>query len=498
MVGNLGTGAPVAAPQAAAKDKATLEQEERSAKSLAASAKNLAANAKDKAAAERAAGNSLNGQGAAQSAQGAVSMGLGGTQAVVGGILIQQAATNAVWTCGGSQAVMLAGITMMIAGAGQMAQGAMQMSQGNEKIAQGTTKLASAAQEGIISTEQAGVANKEMIRSQIFKSKIEMMEGTMQELNNSGKLKGSTGEDLSQEQLEKLKSQGTEMFDKGFAAGADAIKNGGIMSIKDGDDSRYFIQDKDGKFGEVNVVNGTDGKPQLDDQGRLQIDTENPATNRAALSDDKQLELVFDFAIMNQMKDMITGHPEDLNANPPVKAQPPLARIEIDPKTGEVKKSDFNLNNPQHMKEFADLVAAASKNPPPLKYDQDEKGLYFQKWDWTKGEATSDKVYVQDMAGGTIDKNDPNWKTKAKSTAAEAFKKAGLGEDSDSYKLLKPLANEAEAHDASGINVSKYLNYLKELKESRITSTGTSPLSGTGNNSGQLKLNGSSNSLAMS
>jgi|GEM_PF-3082698 len=450
---------------------ADLRNDISSATANAERSKTLAAEARARRDAQAAAGNGNMGAGSAQAAQGAVSMGMGVVQIIVGKIMMGV----------GEPGCKVAGIAMMVTGLGQVATGTMQMSQGNEKIAQGTSQLANAAQEGVISKEQAGVANKEMIRSQIFKSKLEMMEATMTELDQSGKLKGANGEDLSQEQLDKLKAGGQEMFDKGFAAGAEAIRNGGIMSMQDGSDTRYFIQTEEGQIGPVNVIKGEDGKPELDKHGSLQLDLKNPVEGDPELSDEKKLELMFNFAIMNQMKDMITG-----NAEAGITG---LSRIEIDPATGEVREGKFDILNPQHLDEFADLAEAAGKNPPPLKYDKDEKGLYFQAWDWDKKEAKGEKTYIQDMAGGTIDRNDPNWKDKAKTTASEAFKKAGLGEDTDTYKLLKPLVDESAHNDANPINIDEYRSFWRGLKPESLRDYSTSTRgSSFANNSNRISF----------
>ncbi len=489
-VGSNASGAGASTKGGTATD---IDAQIKASKDRRGSAERTALIADAKASAQRASGNAANAQGQAQSMQGAVSMGMGGVQVITGGILIQQAAANAVWTCGSSSSIMVAGITMMIAGLGQIATGTMQMSMGNQKIAEGTSQLAKAAQEGIISKEQASIANKEMIRSQIFESKKDMLEGTMDMLAKEGKLKGADGENLTQEQLEKLQTQGAGMFDKAFQAGADALKNGGemgIMTLKtEGAADRYFVKDDDGIM-EVDLLKNEDGTNKLDDNGRIQIDTDNVLSGRTALTDDQELELVFNFAVMDQMKDMITGHKGDPNANPPTADVPPLARIEVDPVTGEVKKGDFNLKNPLHMKEFAALVEAAGKNPPPLKFieDKETKELYFQKWDWDKNEATGEKVSIKDMTGGVIDKSQADWKTKAKETAKAAFEKAGLGEDSDIYKLLKPLAAESESNDKKKVSLDEYKDYWANLTKPSTLGQRSSTSNSFYNNSNRLAL----------
>ncbi len=486
-VGGNASGAGASTKGGTASD---IDAQIKASKDRRGSAERTALIADAKASAQRASGNAANAQGQAQSMQGAVQMGLGGTQVIAGGILIKLGMGTGMMS-GGS--TIVAGVTMMIAGLGQIATGTMQMSAGNEKIAQGTSQLAQAAQEGIISKEQASIANKEMIRSQIFESKKGMLEGTMDMLAKEGKLKGADGESLTQEQLEKLQTQGAGMFDKAFQAGADAIKNGGqqaIMTLKtEGEDDRYFVKDAKGIM-EVGLLKNEDGSNKLDDNGRLQIDFKKDVTDKPKLSDEQELELVFNFAIVDQMKDMITGHKGDPNANPPTADVPPLARIEVDPKTGEVKKGNFEIKNALHMKEFAALVEAAGKNPPPLKFieDKETKELYFQKWDWNKNEATGEKVSIKDMTGGVTDKSQADWKTKAKETAKAAFEKAGLGEESDIYKLLKPLAAESESNDKKKVSLDEYKDYWANLTKPSTLGQRSSTSNSFYNNSNRLAL----------
>ncbi len=436
--------------------------------------KALAEEAKARQAANNAAGNGSMATGAAQQAQGQAQIGLGTGLIAIGTAMcfIGSPAESAVR--------VKIGTAMITSGVTSVGTGAVSLASANESIQKGTTQLAKAAQDGIISREQASIANKEMIRSQIFQTKINMLEGAMQDLERDGKLKGATGEDLTQEQINKLKEGGQTMFDKAFDAGADALANNGIMSLKDGADTRYFMLNADGNPAEVNVMTGADGQAQLDAAGRLQVDLDNPVLGRPALSDEQNLELKLDFALMNQMKDMITGTPADPNAVPPKAAQPPLARIEIDPNTGEVKAGTFDFSNPQHLKEFAELTHAASKNPPPLKYFKEGEELFFQKWDWAKNEGIGEKVSIKEMSGGDVDKSNPDWKNIAKAKAQAAFDKVGLGSSSDTYKLLQPLAAESEENDYNPINLNSILNRtnldpvgLRSNNSSSSANTGT-------------------------
>ncbi len=446
-----------------------LNEKVETARANQGAAASLAAAARARASQERNSGNQAMGQGTASKAQGMAGIVAAGIQEYFARAMIKKGMAMNTATPAAGAALISAGKAMEATAAAQFLTGTMQMTVGSQQISQGTSKLAKAVTENVISKEQASIATKEMIRSQLYEAKKNILEDTLKTIMAEGKLKGSEGEGLSEKEITKLQASSKAMLGKAFESGAKALANNGILSLQDGDRTRYFMENEETGISEISIKTDSKGQPILDKSGRLELDPNKALSQADPLDEDQQLELKLGFALKNQMEDILTG---STNANG--QKTPGLTRLEINPLSGDMRKGFFDIKNPEHMKEFSQIVDTVDKNPPPLKFGQDEKGeLYFQQWDWNKNQAKGNKVLITDLAGGNLEKGDKKWLKKAKNTANKAFESIGLGKNSETYKLLAPLANESVNKD---FDLEAFQDYLKKLKPDARSMKGSNGL----------------------
>jgi hypothetical protein len=436
--------------------KSRIEQETQEARSkkdeLLAKAQQMHADAE----ARRASGTAQAGAGAAQSNAGGIQLGVGTVMVATGTAML----AGAFGTFGASATL---GTQLIMTGITTGMQGAMQMSQGNQAIAQGTDQVQKAAEDNVISKEHAGMANKEMQRSNMLKAKLEAMNAAMAEVGLD------SSKDLSEKQIEDAKAKMSEKFglkpesmdgmnqdqleglfkdsfDKAFDTAADTLANGGIMTVG----SQYFVRNQStGEFSQVAVKQDAGGQPILGDSGEFQIDNTKQAASVDSSSDVGKL-LKAQFVFVDKMTEMINGG---------VNGAPPLAAIRLD-ENGNVVKGRYDTGNLAQMHEFADLIHSvdigaieSGKAPAPLKYFEENGQQYFQKWDWTNNQPIGDKVSVKDICGGDYNTNDPASMEAAKAKSNEAFGKLGLNPGDASYEYLLPMVQQGFEND------SKYSQY---------------------------------------
>lgn len=325
---------------------------------------------------------------------------------------------------------------MVTEGTTKASQGATTLAYGIAKIDEGTSKLAEAAELGIISKREASTANKEMIRSQVLESKAQMQEQAMSSAKEANAALPE-GQRLSDEELQEMGKNIDQIYNKAFQAGAETLKNGGITSLETSEGDRHFIVDpeRDGALTEVKIQTDEQGEAILDEHGRLQISEKLEPGSAENLSSEEKMQLIANISVANDMQVMINGDPEQ--------GIPPLARIEIDHESGTIRKGQFDLNDPEQMQEFAMIVESAGKEPPPLKFTEDENGeLFFQEWDWKNNSAVGEKVSLNDIAGGEDGDKD---------LAAESLSKLGLNEGGSRADALSEVVDFAEASDNNGL-----------------------------------------------
>lgn len=393
-------------------------------------------------------------EGRMQQAQGATSTSLGTAEAAIGTTMVVKATQakvqEAIEEAGDSMdgqktrpsmsdyidLEFQKGYEMVIGGMGKVSQGSIQIAYANTRIDEGTSLMARAAEQGIISKREASTANKEMIRSQVLESKAQMQEQAMSSAReaNAGLPEGQR---LSDEELQEMGENIDQIYDKAFQAGAETLKNGGITSLETSEGDRHFIVDpeRDGALSEVKIKTDDQGEAILDEHGRLQISEKLEPGSAENLSSEEKMQLIANISVANDMQVMINGDPEQ--------GIPPLARIEIDHESGTIRKGQFDLNDPEQMQEFAMIVETADKEPPPLKFTEDENGeLFFQEWDWKNNSAVGEKVSLNDIAGGEEGDKD---------LAAESLAKLGLNEGGSRADALSEVVDFAEASDNNGL-----------------------------------------------
>ena len=109
----------------------------------------------------------------------------------------------------------------------------------------------------------------------------------------------------------------------------------------------FFIQDEEENIYQVYICLDEDSTPIFDYSGRLQLDD---SEQFVCIDDDSSAEfeiLVLSFKIMNHLKYMILGE-DDLVV--------PLTKVYIDYATEELKMAPYDLQSPEDMRRFYDIV----------------------------------------------------------------------------------------------------------------------------------------------
>ncbi|MDD9899128.1 MAG: hypothetical protein OXU45_09050, partial [Candidatus Melainabacteria bacterium] len=237
-----------------------------------------------------------------------------------------------------------AGIEMMAKGAAQIAQGIVDHSQGKKLIAAANEALEKALSHNIISKDNAKVARKEINRSKIFERKIEILKQMLEEV-------GIDHEDLTEEQIEKLKEQIAEGFDQNFEDAAQTLLNNGVMAL-DGltDDqgnelgTQFFIKEGD-EFVRLDVPEDEDGNPLRGANGEPLVRFQEDGSGFGDVVEDGEVKdlLAMKFRFVDAIKSMAVG----------------LTTSDFDADGNEVPV-EYDLNNRAHLEEFVDLIFKSS------------------------------------------------------------------------------------------------------------------------------------------
>ncbi len=301
--------------------------------------------------------------------QGQTFMMSGGIKTGVGmGFIAMGAAMMAIPFAGPS-----AGLSMMAKGAAQVAQGAIDKNQGKKLLGMAEQALEEATKHNIMGKQEAKVAQKEVSRSRVFESKIQVLRQMLQEL-------GTENENLSEKQLQELKAKFTQNFDKFMEDGAKALLNNGVMEVdglqdKDGKKlgTQFFIKEGDDYF-MLEVPRDENGDPIKGAQGEplVKVDRENGHLGTKVEDGDLKDLLDVKFRFVDELKKMSSG----------------LSTTEFDA-NGNAKMVPYDLTNRAHLEEFVDLIFKTNINdiangvaPAPLHYSEDngipglQKGQY--------------------------------------------------------------------------------------------------------------------------
>lgn len=264
-----------------------------------------------------------------------------------------------------------AGIEMMAKGAASVAEGVIDHSQGKNLIAAANEALEKATEHKIVSKDNAQVARKEINRSKIFERKVEALRQMLEEL-------GIDNEDLTEEQLNKLKEQFAAGFDKHFEDAATTLLNGGIMAIdgltdEDGKElgTQFFIKEGDDYFA-LDIPRDDLGNPLTGAQGEplIKFDKESGRHLGDLVEDGEVKDLLeMKFRFVDALKN-IAGE---------------LTTSSFDANGNEVAVP-YDLDNRAHLEEFVDLVFKSSINgvrqgtvPAPLLFTEENGEPGFQR-----------------------------------------------------------------------------------------------------------------------
>ncbi len=355
------------------------------------------------------------------------------------------------------------GFPMMVKGMEQVALGAVDRQQGNGMLQRAQEKLNEATNNEILGKQEAVVSRKEIARSQIFERKMKILEQMLKEV-------GIENRDLSEPEIQKIKAAFEANFDKFMGDAAKALANGGVMEIdglKDANGKdlglQYFIKDEDdGKFYKVNAARDENGEPILGASGEPLLDWENGATQ---VEDGELLDLLkVKFRFVDELKNLAQT----------------LTTTEVDG-TGNIKLVPYDLNNADHMREFADLVLKSNvadvksgRTPGPLKYTIEAGVEYFQEWDWSKDIPIGPKTPVDDLYGGKFDRGDIESYQLAIERSQNALGALGLNAGGSRFNLLSRqgytgLSSQSTTDRSSLDATSRNSDAFKQFNTPRAT-----------------------------
>ncbi|NQY79805.1 MAG: hypothetical protein HRT47_05780 [Candidatus Caenarcaniphilales bacterium] len=189
-------------------------------------------------------------------------------------------------------------------------------------------------------------ASDELVRSSIAKFKRVIMK----QLANHAKTSQSAILDVNDPYFNDVLKTTVENI---FTSASRALFDNEILSLKAYNDfgetiaEYFFIQDEDQNIYQVFICMDEDGNVITDYHGRLQLDD---SSQPVCISDDGSAEfemLTLSFKILNHLKYMILGE-DDMVV--------PLTKVFIDYATDELKMSPYDLNNPEDMKRFSEIV----------------------------------------------------------------------------------------------------------------------------------------------
>lgn len=337
------------------------------------------------------------------------------------------------------------GLAMISKGVAQIAQGAIDQNQGKKLIGLANQALEEATEHDILSKQEAKVAQKEVSRSRVFESKIQVLRQMLNEL-------GIENENLTDKQLQEMRQKFVQNFDKFMQDGAQALLHDGVMAVdglqdKDGNKlgTQYFIKQGDDYFN-LDIPRDENGDPIKGAEGEPLIKLDTTDGHLGTKVEDGNLKDLLDvkFRFVDELKKMAGG----------------LSTTEFDV-DGRAISVPYDLSNRAHLEEFVDLIYKTNINdiasgaaPSPLHYSEDSgvPGLQKGEWDLDANSAnfgrftpTGNFVSFEDMAGGRNPRaNGIDSYTLAISRSQNALTELGLNQGGNIYNYVGPQQN----HDA--------------------------------------------------
>lgn len=332
---------------------------------------------------EKIQGQNLMQQGAAKKAIGGGLMGMGGAMVAMG------FAVSAA-TAGAGSALIGQGMGMIGQGVSQLVMGGVDQAQGKQALARFQEKLDLATNNDVLSKEENKIVKKEMMRSQVYEMKKQLLEDLMGVMQPMLDKMGVDGQDFNEDQL-------TKWFDKMMEDGAKTMANGGLLETdladingkamftdENGEEMTgnfYFMQDEDsGDIFQIEVARDNDGNALTGALGEPLLNMDGGAKEVEDGELKEYLKNIFMFAD---------------------KAKSMALQVGLDPNDGA------------QANEFADLVAKTNltdikegRTPAPLKILYEGNKVYLQEWDYENDVPIGPKTPADDLAGGEYDRGD--------------------------------------------------------------------------------------------
>jgi hypothetical protein len=317
-------------------------------------------------------------------------------QMMMGGVMMAMAAIPGI-----GPTMLIEGLGLIAKGGVEVGMGTAEVEQGKQALARAQAKLDLAVENNVLSKQEASIASKEMNRSRIMEFKKELMEQMTEVVKPMLEKAGIKTDEMTEEQLSKMTEKLIEDASKSMA-------NGGIMELDLAGDKKeasftdangremegtfHFIRDEEnGKFFKVELAYDENGNPVKGPLGEPLLDTSKGMTEVESGDLKDYLELKFLF--VDKLKLLAKE----------------LSYSSFD-ENGNVKLIPYDANNIEHMREFADLTLKTNSDAiksgsvaSPRKFSADEKGQYFQEWDWSKEIPLGPKVYLSELSGETDD-----------------------------------------------------------------------------------------------
>ncbi len=349
-----------------------------------------------------------------------------------------------------------AGLAMMAKGVTQIAMGVVDTNQGKKLIAMANQALEEATNHKILSKQEGSVAQKEVNRSRVFESKIQVLKQMLSEI-------GTENENLTEKQLQELKQKFMQNFDKFMEDGAQAMLNNGVMQVdglqdKDGKamGSQFFIKEGDDYF-MLDVPRDENGNPIKGAEGEPLINLDKEHGSFGTKVEDGDLKDLLDvkFRFVDELKKMAGG----------------LSTMKFDA-DGNATMVPYDLNNRADLEEFVDLIfktniskIASGQVPAPLNFTQDNGVPGLQKGEYDLdpnspnfGRFTPTGIFVsfEDLGGGPDPrKNGIESYQLAIQRSTNALTELGLNQGGAIYNYVGPQQDHSNTGtEAANIDLS--------------------------------------------
>ncbi len=415
----------------------------------ASSAQRTAASANARRAREASLSASGNGQvneGSSTQKNGQITQTVGQMTTQTGGLLITigmgvaalAATSKATFLDMGceqwAEFLLWTGGIISAAGIAITAVGTAQVMSGNDEVNEGNATLAKAANEGIISNQQASQASIQLERASFYEAEVGIADATIAELE-------SQQISLSSEEKDDLRGGINESLKKG----ATTLRDGGILSLKnkDGED-QFFMRDDNGDVNEVDVKRKDNGEVDRDEFGALQFDRVLGPVDQ---NDPMAKEIAINFAVADSLKQALEGGLDDGEGG----TYPARTRLKF--VNGEIEQVPYDTDSPVDMNQLIDIFDSIEKHPPEFRLYRKDGELGMQKWDYENNQAQSGAEFVSIVNGfGT------------KEQAKETLKKLGVEPGTPLYEELTRISGNTEEGD-SNYDPNKYRNILAGVSQ---------------------------------